>query len=407
MIDLSIVIPVYNVEEYLEICLNSVLEIKNIKTQIICVNDASTDNSNDILNEYKNKSIIEIYSNVKNSGLAYTRNVGLQHAEGKYVMFVDSDDFIQSDIVANFIKKMDLENLDLLYFDVEEFGEAEVYNVISNNRKRKNSYPIGTGLSIFDLMVKSGEMFGCVWDGIYKREYILKKNLSFIDGILHEDIPFTFKALLAAERVAVVNEVGYYYRQRKSSILHQQNFIERAHGLIVGYSHMIITWNFISEKIDLSKIDNSINQYLNSVVSMIESNLKKVGEDAYCDDCIVNNFMNNFHFNKYRKIEAAVGSEMLLEMRKFKAIALYGAGKIAMDLLPFLKEKGFCVTKIFVTDIRDNKADINGTPIIEYCQEIGDEYDAIVVAVSNCLRQSIVERLLNLGYQGRIITLSL
>lgn len=407
MVDLSIIIPVYNVEQYLEKCLDSVRQVTEVKTQIICIDDMSTDSSGDILKKYAQDVNIEIYRNTKNLGLASARNLGLHYAKGDYIMFVDSDDMIRPDKIEDFLEIMKSEALDLLYFDVEEFPDEEFVYSINNKRKRINNYPRGTGAEIFDLLVKNEEMFGCVWDGIYSRKFLYNNNLQFINGILHEDIPFTFKAILNAQKVAVVNEVGYYYRQRNCSILHQSNYLKRVHGLIVGYSHMLITWNIVSEIIDISKIENSINIYINSVVSMIESNLGKVDKSNCMRDALVNNFVTNFKFHQNRKFDLAFSREGLNELSKCKRIALYGAGNIAREIIPYLEEKGYNISKIFVTTIENNSTEIKGIPVIEYRRESGDTIEAIVIAVSSRFQKAILDRLIDLNYRGKIITLLL
>lgn len=404
MVELTIIVPVFNVEKYLEECLNDIVQIKDISMQIICINDASSDSSDFILQKYREQYKIEIYNNEQNKGLAYTRNVGLQHAIGKYVMFVDSDDKVCSSTIGSFIEKMKSDELDLLYFDVEEFGDCN--DDTKNRRKRQHAYPIETGLDIFDLMVKNGEMFGCVWDAVYSKEFLSKINLHFINGILHEDIPFTFTALLNALKVGVMLDTGYYYRQRNGSILHQRNYLQRAKGLLVGYAQMLCAWNEISSKVDISKYESSINCYLNSVVSMIETNYLKSGS---CDamDAIVKNFMTNFKIDSNRKLREIIGNKKLDEMRNCKRIAMYGAGKIAKKLLTFLNSEGVTISDIFVTDINDNQDTINGISVIEYRQEYGIACDAIVVAVSEQFQNSIVNRLIELNYQGKIIIFSL
>ncbi|NLK38015.1 MAG: glycosyltransferase [Epulopiscium sp.] len=405
MIDLTIIIPVYNVEDYLEECLDSVVQISDVSMQVICIDDCSTDSSYYILQRYREQYPIEIYVNEQNRGLAYTRNVGLQYAIGRYVMFVDSDDYINPSVISSFIKKMKSDELDLLYFDVEEFINGNRNIEVITKRKRKYSYPIKCGLDIFDLMVKKGEMFGCVWDGMYRKEFLSKHNLQFLDGILHEDIPFTFAALLNASKVGVMLETGYYYRQRSGSILHQPNYLKRARGLIIGYAQMICTWNYISTKMDLSEYESSINRYLDSIVSMIETNYLE-GCSGDCEDAIVNHFMTNFRINTYRKLKEIVGSGLLQEMEKYKRVSLYGAGNIAKKVLPFLASEGIEVSAIFVTDIENNPNTMNGIPVLQYETKYGNEYDAIVVAVSQQLQKAIVDRLLELNYQGKIITLT-
>lgn len=398
MIDLSIIIPVYNVEPYLECCLCSVINIKDVSTQIICIDDASTDRSAEILNCFRPMNI-EIYHNDENQGLAFSRNVGLEHARGRYIMFVDSDDYVATEAVSGFVRKMNQKSLDVLYFDVEEFG-ADGLDVDIDRRKRQNLYPVMTGLKLFDAMVKNEEMFGSVWSCIYRRSFIEKNALRFINGILHEDIPFTFQAIMSAERTGVAAEVGYYYRQRSGSILHQQNYLNRAKGLVVGYAQMLIVLMKVSKEKEMVFARASIYRYISSVVSMIEGNINKVEKQAVADDVVLNNFIMNIDLYKNKKYEMYFGDK-LRELGGLKKIALYGAGKVAEEVIPFLQSKKISISVIFVSDIRGNKKEVMGIPVMEYNNMLGNSYDAIIIGVAKTKR--IRQYLLDNGYLGKIL----
>ena len=122
----SIIIPVYNVESYLAECLDSACNqtLKNI--EIICINDGSTDNSLNILQEYeKRDNRISIISQ-DNRGASRARNIGIQHAKGKYIYFLDSDDYLAHDALEMLVNTMETGNLELLLFNANVFGEAGV-----------------------------------------------------------------------------------------------------------------------------------------------------------------------------------------------------------------------------------------------------------------------------------------
>ena len=113
----SIVIPVYNVEDYLEQCLQSVINQTYKNLELIVINDGSTDSSGDIIERYVKKYNNIICVNQKNSGLSYSRNVGLDKSNGKYIYFLDSDDFLESETIAECVELAERENLDILQFD--------------------------------------------------------------------------------------------------------------------------------------------------------------------------------------------------------------------------------------------------------------------------------------------------
>ncbi|WP_434565300.1 glycosyltransferase [Thermoanaerobacterium thermosaccharolyticum] len=222
--DISIIIPVYNVEKYLKYCLDSVISQKfEGQYEIICVNDGSMDSSLEILKEYKkNNSKINVI-NQENRGLSAARNAGIRNAKGKYIMFVDSDDSLKnSDVLTLLYNEAEKENLDIVVADFEyDFDDKN-----KNYRKKRNECiknKVMTGRDFYDLGIKTKSIMSVVWNKLYRRDFIIKNNLFFIEGILYEDMEFTPKAYYLAERVKYIDKVIYMYRQREGSIMSNKN----------------------------------------------------------------------------------------------------------------------------------------------------------------------------------------
>ena len=124
--DISIIVPVYNVASYLEDCLESVLQQNFQNCEIICINDASTDNSDLILQRYALKyTQIKVVTHTQNQGLSAARNTGLKYAKGKYVWFVDSDDMIMPNALKELYYIIEKENIDIVYFDMIRIKEDD------------------------------------------------------------------------------------------------------------------------------------------------------------------------------------------------------------------------------------------------------------------------------------------
>ena len=162
MYSLSILIPVYNVENYLAECLDSIFVRNGFAGEVICVDDGSTDNSPTILSDYANR-----FSNLRiikqqNAGLSAARNAALRAASGDYVLFVDSDDFLADNAIASFLSKVDGE--DILYFNIQRFDDADKTNlpVISLPEVRRME-----GRSYYERYFnrKSFMPCVCVWGG--------------------------------------------------------------------------------------------------------------------------------------------------------------------------------------------------------------------------------------------------
>lgn len=211
---LSIIVPVYNVEPYIERCIRS-LEQQNIPKQeyeIIIVNDGSQDRSIQIINklrlEYSNIILVE----KENGGLSSARNYGIKYAKGEYIWFIDSDDYVEPNILNSILNKSYKLNLDLLafnYYHVWAHRKTQGFNPQKQPAKEIISgetyirkYPIGISACLF----------------IVKREIINQYNISFIEGIIHEDYEFTLHLFQYITRMTFENISVYNYFHREGSI---------------------------------------------------------------------------------------------------------------------------------------------------------------------------------------------
>ncbi|EOU2099613.1 glycosyltransferase, partial [Clostridium perfringens] len=216
---ISVIVPVYNVEEYISKCIDSILnQTINEQFEIIVVNDGSTDNSMNILNIYKDK--IKIV-NKSNGGLSSARNAGLEIAKGEYIIFVDSDDWLEEDFLEslyNFIKKDDLDVV---------FSGYKVYRENGNITKVKCVYSEDIILNkdkAIEKLLSKRTFRAEVWDDIYNREFLMKNKLFFTEGIINEDEDFTLRVLINSKKVGYLNYNGYIYRQRDGSITKTINY---------------------------------------------------------------------------------------------------------------------------------------------------------------------------------------
>lgn len=211
----SIIIPIYNVEKYLSKCLDSVLNQTFNSIEIILVNDGSTDNSESIINKYKKEYPHLVVLNKNNGGLSSARNAGLKYATGEYVLFIDSDDYINKQMVEILYNKAKRDNVDVVIskytLNYESNNRLEIFKVNYDERLIINNEK---ALEMFML----GEVTGHACNKLIKRELLEKNNISFPEGMLYEDAPTTFQILLSSEKISFVNESFYFYVQREGSI---------------------------------------------------------------------------------------------------------------------------------------------------------------------------------------------
>lgn len=228
MIRLSIIIPVYNVEQYLAKCLDSVLQqdIPLEEYEVIVVNDGSPDGSMAIAEYYASK-----YSSVKvitrpNGGLSAARNTGLEHAQGEYVWFVDSDDWIEPCSLKEITEFTSSNQLDVLCINLQlafDDGHIEPYSITLHEGGK----------------VREGADFLCNVNmppaavcGIYRRDFLIENNLKFYEGILHEDQEFTPRAYYLAGRITLLDKPIYNYYQRTGSIMKSGKSVKRCKDLL-------------------------------------------------------------------------------------------------------------------------------------------------------------------------------
>lgn len=219
---LSIVVPIYNVEQYLRECLESLYKIVKIDYEIILVNDGSKDNSREIMEEFYNlypdKTVIV---DKENGGLSSARNAGMRVAKGDYISFIDSDDFIDVDEYTKFFLEGAEEKLDVMVGNMRYYTPEKTGFPLFRSDLVKNS-GIVTGIEFFWELFEQPKCFREeVVDDIYRREFLIKNNLWFNEEIVHEDSEFTPMVYLKAQRVKYIDRAFYFYRQRTGSIMNK------------------------------------------------------------------------------------------------------------------------------------------------------------------------------------------
>lgn len=208
MAKISVIVPVYNVENYIEKCLYSLVNQTLEDIEIIVVNDGSEDKSEDVINKFAKEFPNKIkYYQKENGGLSDARNYGINHATGEYIGFVDSDDYIE----LSMYKKM----YDLAKKDESDIVECDFYWVYPN----KTKIDIGIEYNKKEDFFISSRVMAC--NKIIKKEII--NDIAFPKGLRYEDVEFFYKLLPNVNKISLLKEPLYYYIQRDSSISNMQN----------------------------------------------------------------------------------------------------------------------------------------------------------------------------------------
>ncbi|MGL6064067.1 MAG: glycosyltransferase [Fusobacteriaceae bacterium] len=256
--ELSIIVPIYMVEDYLEECLDSLYKIEGIEKEIILVNDGSPDNSYLIIEKFKKKYPREtVVIEKENGGLSSARNLGIKVAKGEYISFIDSDDFIDPIVFKNFFQEGKKESkLDILIGNMSYYIDGKKGLPLFRASKIKSG-EIFTGIEFLAETLNKPKCFREeVVDDIYRKDFLIKNNLYFQDGLLHEDTLFTTLAYIKAEKIKYFDYDFYFYRQRVGGIM--SNVTEHSLNSLEKISFMLKEEYFKLEsnigKIALSKL---------------------------------------------------------------------------------------------------------------------------------------------------------
>ena len=230
---ISIIIPVFNTSKYLPDCLDSILNQKFDDFEIICINDGSTDDSKEILNQYAQKDPRIKIINQKNQGLAASRNHGIDHAKGDYILFIDSDDYIEKDSLEEIYDIAFNNNLDLLLFKMINFDsktkKLSQYSYFEMNKLKKR---VKNKIFSYEDIKKILFRISVTAPGkLYKRELI--SDLRFNEGIIFEDNPFFIEMMINVKRAYYYEKYLYFRRIHDESITNSN--YERFSDVITSY----------------------------------------------------------------------------------------------------------------------------------------------------------------------------
>ena len=231
---ISIIVPVYNASEYIGICIDSILNQTYQNFELLLINDGSTDNSLKILEDYAKRDKRIRVINQKNMGVAKTRNKGIQLARGEYIMFIDNDDYIDSDYLEQFIK----------FCDGQDIVIGGYRRVDLSGKILKKFFLKDTDWSKY--------MFITPWARIFKREFLLENKIEFFSYPIGEDIYFNLKAYSLTDKIKIISYIGYNWLYNDSSV---SNTIHKG----------------FNEKVDIIFLLNQIYQ------------LRKIGNQSFID----------------------------------------------------------------------------------------------------------------------------
>lgn len=398
IIKFSIIVPIYNVELYLRECLESILTQDFNDFEVICVNDASTDRSLEILQEYaENNNKIKMINNSINKGLSFSRNCGIRNASGKYILFVDSDDMMCKGALRELSKEADQVEADIIYFNMAVKVEGLWAKEKGDHSQKNYQYNgIFTGQELFVNTYQNSQMIVEVYRQLYLKSFIEKHQLFFYEGILHEDTLFSIICAMKAERVSYLNRELYIYRKRDGSIMSRKT-AERMKSYFIVFIEL---WKFWQNNIFPVEVNRVFSGYL-----------KKLHKEIICMKCYfpevdtitfggpAEQFMFSLMIEDTSPYftYAHLSDDQLKCVRLAKKVIIYGAGKVGIEMIRYLKLNNIKVDTVAVSNKEINPDSVLGVEIEQIDQLVDLEHAVIIVAVTRKYQKGVVDMLKKTG----------
>lgn len=396
MINISIVMPVFNTAEYLKESIESILQQTYTEFELICVNDASTDNSYDILREYQQcDARIVIVNHETNSGAAVSRNDGLKAARGEYVIFLDSDDYFYPGMLETSYKCAAEYQADVAVFGSE---------TLENGRLQQNGYRFRKINSLREKELFLPKARHVPWDKLVRRKLLTDNHIWFQDIPTNNDVFYSFAVLLKAERIIVCDDCLLRYRYGRAGSLTAIRFSKTNHSVEAFYAlyHFVIQ-NKMQESlvsVFMNVLADNLQSYLSEQAFPLEIRKNKLSILMQCEDMIQalsryerkgalyphnRNFVQKMmksedvcdieYFQYYWESVGEIVSERRNMGRK---TAIWGCGKIGKELLELLDDHSIAVDYVVDENVQLQGESCGKYRIHSY-DEVSDDIATVLI----------------------------
>ena len=274
MIKYSFIVPVYNTSKYLRKCLDSLIKQTFKNFEIIIVNDGSSDNSSNIISSYSSK-----YKNIKvitqeNQGLSMARNNGIKEASGKYLLFIDSDDYVEKKL----LEEIDKEIEDVQVLRSQVIGEDENGN--NNKIFKERTFNSVNGYDAFKIL-STYHFVETAWCYAFERTYFTENKFEFKKGAYHEDFGLIPYVIYKANKVKAINYAGYHYIKREGSIMNNDDYnksVKKALDMLEQYK---ILKSYAKKRNTKYNLDDYYLSYISNSVIIKSRELKGKEKKEY------------------------------------------------------------------------------------------------------------------------------
>ena len=377
----SVVVPVLNCEKYLPQCIESVLSSTLADVEVIVVDDGSTDRSASIAESYEGV----IVARKNHSGCGGARNAGLEISTGKYVYFLDSDDFISPTLLEIAYRKAEADCLDGLLFNMTSVYESEEierayatsyddrYQLIERNR-------VFNGREMFAQLMVTNEYRAYVQRQFWRREFLLENECVFPKLIGHEDESFTMCAILSSQRIECIDEDGLFRRYREGSITVSTHPVVNYYDYFITYCVMArLALDRFGDIPEAKVLPTRL--FLTMVANKRDFEVFPHAGD-FPDEDYLDAYAGYLLYKENTEGIELVDDGLLARIKESDAVYLYGAGNWGGRMHRLLAANDIAVERVIVTDTRDNPAALNGTRIVAAQEALpGIAKDSSIVVV--------------------------
>ena len=371
-IKISLIIPVYNCEKYLEKCLESVMKQDLAGIEVIIINDGSEDNSLEIVEGYKSRFKNISIINQENKGQGAARNLGIKIAKGEYIGFIDADDYIEPNMISS------------MYYTAKD-NNCDVVNCGTNIVSKDGN--IVKEISIVESgqlnseeailsMIKGENMFS-VWNKLFKRELFISNNIFFKEGCYYEDIYVIVKAFSSAKKIYNIEKSLYYYVQNSKSTTKQKK-VRYYNDLLMEVAR---TKEYINDKYPKNKLINISFENIQTLFLL--------------------QFISELNFN--------INIENILKqkLRDKEEIIIFGSSQGGRIVKRYVESNGFSVVAFCDNNPNLWGKEINNIPIIN-CDDLANEkYKSYRIIIASMYFVDIYNQLEQCNIEDRIINFSL
>ena len=360
----SVIIPVYNTEDYLPECIDSVLCQTLGDIEVICIDDLSPDRCGAILDEYALEDPrVKVIHLDTNQGQGYGRNRCIEHAKGKYLYFLDSDDTIASETLKELSELADKDALDAIFFDMsikyenEELRKVHVPPFLMRQGEYRDD--VVSGIELMNDFFRQNEWTCFPQRSFWRRDLIQRHEIRYLQGCIQEDEFFVFAGILVAKRVRYVRKPYFTLRIRPNSVMSSPKSPKNLHGYLMNLYYMN---EFIAKhRLYGCNAEINVTNMYHCAISLYE--MMKDGYDLdgifvkEPDQTIYRYFMTYIRLEYGENGLYSVNPETLKEIQKYRSAYIYGTGPLGRMTCKTLKRHNVLVEG-FLTDEPENSPSV-------------------------------------------------